>query len=113
MKKLKMDSSTPNFIRAALRRRLYYSVEVLSEIIDDPDTLAADKIKAIHVLGQFGLGTADEAAVHIHAGDGAVIGVVHLPALDPVGGPDGEGERMGVGQGVMGLPSEDGLEIAS
>ena len=68
MKKLKMDSSTPNFIRAALRVRLYDALETLSEIINDPDARAADKIKAINVLGQYGLDSADQAAVHLHAG---------------------------------------------
>ena len=119
MKKLKMDSSTLNFIRAALRVRLYDALETLSEIINDPDARAADKIKAINVLGQYGLDSADQAAVHLHAGDGAqVIGVVRLPELDLAWGPngepiDGQGKRVEVGQDGMGLLSEDGLEIAS
>ena len=112
MKTLKMDSSTPNFIRAELRRRLYYSLEILSEIIDDPDTRPADKIKAIHVLGKFGLGAADQAQVHIHAGDGAqVIGVVRLPALGE--DVDDQGKSVEIRQGGMGLPSENGLGMAS
>ena len=89
MKRLKMDSSTPNFIRAALRARFYHSLEGLSEIIDDPEAKAADRIRAIEVLGRFGLGAADQASVHIHAGEGSqVMGVVHLPALEPVAGAD-------------------------
>ena len=91
MKEPKLDSSTPNVIRAAMRAAMYEALGTLTEIIDDPEARNADKIKAIHVLGQFGLGTADQAAIHIHAGEGSqVIGVVKLPALDPVGRASGE-----------------------
>lgn len=84
---------------------LYDSLETLSEIIDDPDTRAADKIKAIHVLGQFGLGTADQGAVHIHAGEGSqVIGVVRLPALDPP--PTVEDAELPANGGEAALSSE-------
>ena len=76
---------TPNVLRAACRARFYDALETLTEIANDPDARSADRIKAIHELGAFGLGTADQGAVHIHAGEGSqVIGVVHLPALDPV-----------------------------
>ena len=73
---------TPNIIRAACRARFYDALEGLSEIANNPDARDADRIKAIHELGAFGLGSADQAAVLIHAGEGSqVIGVVHLPAL--------------------------------
>ena len=81
----KPDSASPGIIRAACRERFYDALDVFSEIAFDPEARHADRIKAIHELGAFGLGSADQAAVHIHAGEGSqVIGVVHLPALDPV-----------------------------
>jgi hypothetical protein len=74
---------SPNVIRAACRGRFYSALETLSELAADPDTKDADKIRAIDTLGRFGLGAADQGAVHIHAGDGStVLGVVHLPALE-------------------------------
>ncbi len=88
------NSASPGIIRAACRARFYDALEELSQIAIDPDARNSDKIKAIHELGAFGLGSADQAAVHIHAGEGSqVIGVVHLPALDPV--PD---EDVGAGE---------------
>ncbi|MCK5651814.1 MAG: hypothetical protein KAJ42_10570 [Gemmatimonadetes bacterium] len=75
----------PNVIRAACRARLYDNLEVLTTIAQDGDAKDADKIRALDTLGRFGLGAADQAAVHIHAEEGAmVLGVVHLPALEPV-----------------------------
>ncbi len=75
----------PNVIRAACRARLYDGLEVLSAIAVDPEAKNADKIRALDTLGRFGLGAADQAAIHIAADGGAlVIGVVHLPALEPV-----------------------------
>ncbi len=75
----------PNVIRAACRARLYDGLQVLSTIAADEDAKAADRIRALDTLGRFGLGAADQAAVHIHADEGAVlIGVVHLPKLEPV-----------------------------
>ena len=85
---------SPNVIRAACRGRFYAALETLSELANDPDAKDADKIRAIDTLGRFGLGAADQGAVHIHAGDGAtVLGVVHLPALEETadGAPDREG----------------------
>ncbi len=74
---------SPGIIRAACRARFYDALEELSQIAMDEDARNSDKIKAIHELGAFGLGSADQAAVHIHAGEGSqVIGVVHLPSLD-------------------------------
>ena len=75
----------PNVIRAACRARLYDGLEVLSTIAADPDAKDADKIRALDTLGRFGLGAADQAAIHIAADGGTlVLGVVHLPALEPV-----------------------------
>jgi hypothetical protein len=77
------NGTSPNVIRAACRGRFYSSLETLSEIAKDPESKTADRIRAIDTLGRFGLGAADQGAVHIHAGDGAtVLGVVHLPALE-------------------------------
>ena len=75
----------PNVIRAACRARLYDGLEVLSTIARDGDAKDADKIRALDTLGRFGLGAADQAAVHIHGDVGALaVGVVHLPELEPV-----------------------------
>lgn len=76
------DGATPNIIRAACRARFYKGLDILANIAEDTDAKAADRVRALDTLGRFGLGAADQASVHIHAGDGAtVIGVVRLPAL--------------------------------
>ncbi len=75
----------PNVIRAACRARLYDNLDVLTTIARDDESKDADKIRALDTLGRFGLGAADQAAVHIHAEEGAmVLGIVHLPELEPV-----------------------------
>lgn len=75
-------TATPNLIRAACRARFYDRLDVLADIADDKDEKAADRVRAMDTLGRFGLGAADQAQVHIHAGDGAtIIGVVRLPVL--------------------------------
>lgn len=79
------NGTSPNVIRAACRGRFYSSLETLSAIAADPETKDADRIRAIDTLGRFGLGAADQAAVHIHGDVGALAaGVVHLPALEPI-----------------------------
>jgi hypothetical protein len=51
------------------------------------------------MLGQFGLGTADQSAVHIHAGEGSqVIGVVHLPTLEAPPEDEGVEDELGAGE---------------
>lgn len=88
----------PNVIRAACRARLYDGLEVLSSIAADPEEKSSDRIRALDALGRFGLGAADQAQVHIHADEGAmVLGIVHLPALEPV---QEEGPGSGPGQGI-------------
>lgn len=77
--------ATPNLIRAACRARFYAGLDTLATIAGDVEEKAADRVRALDTLGRFGLGAADQAQVHIHAGDGAtVIGVVRLPALGEV-----------------------------
>ncbi len=74
--------ASPNVIRAACRSRFYKSLDRLAELAEGAEK-DADAIRAIDTLGRFGLGAADQAQVHIHAGDGSqVIGVVRLPALE-------------------------------
>ncbi len=74
--------ATPNLIRAACRARFYAGLDTLATIAGDVEEKAADRVRALDTLGRFGLGAADQAQVHIHAGDGAtVIGVVRLPTL--------------------------------
>jgi hypothetical protein len=93
---------SPGIIRAACRARFYDALEELSQIAVDPDARNSDKIKAIHELGAFGLGSADQAAVHIHAGEGSqVIGVVHLPALDPVPDEGAGADEVGAADGAL------------
>ncbi len=96
------NATSPGVIRAACRARFYDALEELSQIAIDPDARNSDKIKAIHELGAFGLGSADQAAVHIHAGEGSqVIGVVHLPALDPVPDEDAGADEVGAADGAL------------
>ena len=93
--------ATPNLIRAACRARFYAGLDTLATIAGDADEKAADRVRALDTLGRFGLGAADQAQVHIHAGDGAtVIGVVRLPAL----GETVEGHELG-------LPDSDELDL--
>ena len=105
---------TPGIIRAACRARFYDALEELSQIAVDPDARNSDKIKAIHELGAFGLGSADQAAVHIHAGEGSqVIGVVRLPALNTQAGEgddDDEIEAAGAA-GARGLEAADSVKL--
>lgn len=97
MKTTGQDGPAPNVIRAACRARLYDGLEVLSSIARDEEAKDADKIRALDTLGRFGLGAADQAAIHIAADGGAlVIGVVRLPELDAV--EDWPGEEPGVGE---------------
>lgn len=87
---------TPNLIRAACRARFYAGLDTLATIAGDVEEKAADRVRALDTLGRFGLGAADQAQVHIHAGDGAtIIGVVRLPALGEVveGDTDQEGQK--------------------
>ncbi len=106
------DGPAPNVIRAACRSRLYDGLEVLSTIARDPEAKDADKIRALDTLGRFGLGAADQAAVHIHGDVGALaLGVVRLPELDVVedwpgeepgadeNGPEGQALRLTSGEG--------------
>ena len=101
---------SPGIIRAACRARFYDALEELSQIAVDPDARNSDKIKAIHELGAFGLGSADQAAVHIHAGEGSqVIGVVRLPALNKrAGEAEIEDDQ---GAGGRGLEAADGPKL--
>ena len=104
------DSATPGVIRAACRERFYGALGVLTEIAEDSEARSADRIKAIHELGAFGLGSADQAAVHIHAGEGSqVIGVVRLPEIrfPPTGEGEGQDELAADGEAkpTLALPA--------
>jgi hypothetical protein len=112
--------ASPNVIRAACRARLYDGLETLSSIARDPEEKSADRIRALDALGRFGLGAADQAQVHIHAQEGAmVLGIVHLPALEAVeevrpprpprgAGIDGGLVENGPGEGPRLLTSGEG-----
>ena len=53
----------PSALRERLRGSLEERVAVLEEIADDPDALDRDRIKAVDVLGKYGLGTVREVTV--------------------------------------------------
>ncbi len=83
--KNEVGGAAPNVIRAACRERLYKGLKFLTAIAEDKNEKSADRIRALDTLGRFGLGAADQAAVHIHGDVGALaVGVVHLPTLDKV-----------------------------
>lgn len=83
--KNELGGAAPNLIRAACRERLYKGLDVLTGIANNTSAKDADRIRALDTLGRFGLGAADQAAVHIHGDVGALaVGVVHLPTLDKV-----------------------------
>jgi hypothetical protein len=48
----------PSVIRERCRGSFYQRVNVLEEIADAPDTMPGDRIRAIDVLGRYGLMTA-------------------------------------------------------
>jgi len=104
----------PNVIRAACRARLYDGLETLSSIAADPEEKSADRIRALDALGRFGLGAADQAAVHIHAEEGAmVLGIVHLPALEAVevAGPPRPPREAGIDGGLVENGPEGGPRL--
>lgn len=83
--KNELGGAAPNVIRAACRERLYKGLKFLTAIAEDANEKSADRIRALDTLGRFGLGAADQAAVHIYGDVGAMaVGVVHLPTLDEV-----------------------------
>lgn len=104
----------PNVIRAACRARLYDGLEVLTTIANDPEEKSADRIRALDALGRFGLGAADQAQVHIHAQEGAmVLGIVHLPALEAVEveRPPAAAREAGIDRGLVENEAEGGPRL--
>lgn len=89
----------PRIVRAACRERFYNGLQMASNCIDDEEAKYADRIRALDTLGRFGLGAADQAAIHLHGDIGSLnVGVVHLPRLDvvadePTEGPEGGEEE--------------------
>ena len=53
----------PSALRERLRGSLEQRIEVLEEIADNPDALDRDRIKAVDILGKYGLGTLRELSV--------------------------------------------------
>ena len=77
----------PSVIRERCRGSFEERIAVLEEIADDPGVSAGDRIRALDLLGKYGLGTQQQ-----HSGpDGGVIplGVVELPMI--VTQEDGDG----------------------
>ena len=74
-------SVAPLAIRAACRAEFYAGLERINEIIQDEDSTASEVTSAMRLLGQMGLGAADQGAIHLHAGGDIFVGVVALPAL--------------------------------
>jgi hypothetical protein len=67
-------------IRERCRGSFEERIKILEEIADDPDVSPSDRLKAMDLLGKYGLGTQQQ-----HAGpDGGAIpfGVVELPMLN-------------------------------
>ena len=50
----------PSALRERLRGSLEERIEVLEEIADDPNSADRDRIKAVDILGKYGLGTVRE-----------------------------------------------------
>lgn len=71
----------PSVLRAAMRARLIDALPVLGEIALDPDAAPSVRIDAIRALADYGLGRADQAAIHVHAEGAQLVGIVQLPAL--------------------------------
>lgn len=80
------SETSPSAIRARARARFHEQLATLSELASDETCKPADRIAAIRALGDYGMGKADQAAVHVHAEGSVTLGVVHLPEL-------GTGER--------------------
>lgn len=74
-------STIPSAIRAVCRQHFLKALPVLLDIAGDPEARTSDRVAAIRALGDFGLGRADQAAVHVHAEGGAMLGIIALPAL--------------------------------
>ena len=75
----------PSVIRERCRGSFEDRIVVLEEIADDPKANAGDRIRALDLLGKYGLGTQQQ----ISGPDGGVIplGVVELPMIHHAGGP--------------------------
>ena len=75
----------PAVIRERCRGSFEDRIVVLEEIADDPKANAGDRIRALDLLGKYGLGTQQQ----ISGPDGGVIplGVVELPMIHHAGGP--------------------------
>ena len=74
----------PSVIRERCRGSFEDRIAVLEEIADNPEASASDRIRALDLLGKYGLGTQQQ-----HSGpDGGVIplGVVELPMIHHAGG---------------------------
>lgn len=72
---------TPSAIRAACRAEVLRNLPAIVGILRDPFARDGDRIKAWAELAKIGIGAADQAAVHIHAEAGAMLGIVQLPAM--------------------------------
>ena len=75
----------PSVIRERCRGGFEDRIAVLEEIADDAKANAGDRIRALDLLGKYGLGTQQQ----ISGPDGGVIplGVVELPMIHHAGGP--------------------------
>lgn len=71
----------PSAIRAAARALFVAHLPTVDAIARDPDAKPSTRLDAVRLLGDFGLGRADQSAVHIHAEGNVSLGVITLPAL--------------------------------
>jgi hypothetical protein len=86
--------SNPSQIRREARVRFQRHLVTLDEIAADPEAKHSARIDAIRALGDFGMGRADQAAVHVHAEGGAMLGIVMLPALGSAEAPELAAKRL-------------------
>ena len=74
-------TTTPSVIRAALRGEVLSLIPEIVDIVLDDDVKAGDRVRAFEAIVRYGLGVADQAAVHVHAEGNAQVGVVVMPGL--------------------------------
>ena len=82
------DKTTPSAIRAALRRE---GIAMLPELVSrmlDPEVSTSEFVRGYEVMMRYGLGVADQAAVHVHAEGNILLGVVTMPDLGAWVDPD-------------------------
>ena len=99
------DTLTPSALRAGARALFARHLPTVDAIASDPDVRASTRLDAIRMLGDFGLGRADQKAVHVHAEGNVTLGVITLPALGS--GRDPEEAAAALAHVPASLPAPD------